>query len=200
MRFSGTRLRALREERSLTLRDIATELGVTSMAVSRYENGQREPRLGMIESIASYFDVPSSCLIERDNMSMDEIYRVNFEKELAREFAKNIANHLMKYLIRHKTSLDFDGDPVVVLLHHIRNLTYRELHTMTTVEEVRGIKTHLGRMMGIVQEIEAGEADSKSEREGAPCPSKTTPKQTSKKPSKPKSGTLSGTQAPAIVR
>ncbi|MDR1082747.1 MAG: helix-turn-helix domain-containing protein, partial [Coriobacteriales bacterium] len=45
MRFFGTKLRLLREEQSLTLQDVATGLGVTPMAVSRYENGQREPRL-----------------------------------------------------------------------------------------------------------------------------------------------------------
>jgi transcriptional regulator with XRE-family HTH domain len=166
------------------------------MAISRYENGQREPRLSMIENIANYFDVPSSYLTERENMSMDEIYRVNFEKELAREFANNIANRLMSHTIKRGISLDADDEPYVILLHDLWDLADRDLYTMTTIEEVQGIMTHLKRMAKIVDKSIAREIGFRSEGEEAVCPSKTTLRASSKKPSELRSSVLRDTSTP----
>jgi transcriptional regulator with XRE-family HTH domain len=167
------------------------------MAISRYENGQREPRLSMIESIANYFDVPSSYLTERENMSMDEIYRVNFEKELARELANNIANRLMSHTIKQGISLDADDEPYVILLHDLWDLADRDLYTMTTIEEVQGIMTHLRRMAKIVDKSIAREIGFRPGGEEAVCPSKTTLRASSKRPSKLRSSVLRDTSTPA---
>jgi transcriptional regulator with XRE-family HTH domain len=200
MRFSGIKLRALREERSLTLQDVAEELGVTSMTVSRYENGQREPRLSKIEHIASCFDVPLSYLLEADNASMDEIYRTNFEKELAREFANNIANRLVSHMTGQGLSLEAGNELYAILLHDLWDLADRDLHTMTNVEEVRGVMTHLRQMAKIVDECIFEATGFKSVGEEAVCRSKTTPKASSKRLSKPRSSVLRDTSAPAAIR
>ena len=200
MQFSGTKLKSLRKARGLAVQDVARELKVAPITISRYENGKRVPSLGMIESIAGYYDVPTDCLIEKGSPSMDEVYRVNFEKELARELANSVANRLMKYLISEGISLDSYDNPVVVLLHHIRDLSFVKLQAMTTVEEVRGVKIHLNQMLSISEDIEARRADAISKQEGSPCPLKVTQNRTSKKPSKPHTATLPGAQLPVAAR
>lgn len=54
----GERLRALRAERGLTLREMADELGVSSTYLSALEHGRRgRPNWGFIQRVIQYFNV-----------------------------------------------------------------------------------------------------------------------------------------------
>jgi transcriptional regulator with XRE-family HTH domain len=53
----GQRIRHLRRGRGLTLAELATKVGAASSALSMVENGRREPRLSLLQSIASALDV-----------------------------------------------------------------------------------------------------------------------------------------------
>jgi hypothetical protein len=130
---------------------------------------------------------------------MDEIYRVNFERELACEFANNIANRLLSHTIKQGIALDVDNDPCVMLLHDLWDLADRDLYVMTTVEEVRGVMIHLKRMAKVVDGSVAKETRSQFEGEETIWPSKTTPKSTSKTPSQLRSSVLRDTSAPAAA-
>ena len=57
------RLRELRQEKGLSMKQLAKELGTTDAAVSHWENGINEPKISYLKSIAVYFNVTADYLI-----------------------------------------------------------------------------------------------------------------------------------------
>lgn len=80
LRIFASRLRLLREQRSLTLTELsdATGLGVTTL--SQYENGERMPKFIPMAKIAIYF-----------NVSLDWLMGLSDERR-ASQNAKNTEN------------------------------------------------------------------------------------------------------------
>lgn len=60
----------LREVFGLTQDELAKVAGVTRGAVSQWEGGFSEPRMGSIQKIADHFGIMKSNIIENDGMSM----------------------------------------------------------------------------------------------------------------------------------
>lgn len=58
-RTFGQNLRALRTERGLSQEELAARLGTTKQVVSRYENGQRTPKVTVVEAFARRLGVPA---------------------------------------------------------------------------------------------------------------------------------------------
>ncbi len=52
----GTRLRELREEKGVSMVELARAIGVSDAAVCKWENGVAEPKLSYIIRLAEYFD------------------------------------------------------------------------------------------------------------------------------------------------
>ena len=69
MTGTGRNIKRLRESRNLTQADIAKIAGVTDKAVSTWENGLKEPRMGAIEKIASYFGVKLTDIIGDEDIT-----------------------------------------------------------------------------------------------------------------------------------
>jgi predicted transcriptional regulator/DNA-binding XRE family transcriptional regulator len=61
----GQRLRHLRRARGLTLGELGDRVGKAPSVLSLLENGKREPKLSMIEELASALSVPVSELVSR---------------------------------------------------------------------------------------------------------------------------------------
>ena len=57
------RLRELRQDKGLSMKQLAKELGTTDAAVSNWENGINEPKISYLKSIAVYFNVSADYLI-----------------------------------------------------------------------------------------------------------------------------------------
>lgn len=57
------RLRELRQDKGLSMKQLAKELGTTDAAVSNWENGINEPKISYLKSIAVYFKVTADYLI-----------------------------------------------------------------------------------------------------------------------------------------
>lgn len=53
-------IRRLRESKSLTQEQFGKIAGVSSMAVSQWENGRSVPRMGAIQKISDFFGIPKS--------------------------------------------------------------------------------------------------------------------------------------------
>ncbi len=64
----GENLKKLRERFNLTQEDIAEIAGVTNKAVSTWETGRKEPRMGAVVKIAKFFGIKVSNLIEDGGM------------------------------------------------------------------------------------------------------------------------------------
>lgn len=54
--FTGQKLRRLREERKMTQQEVADIVGVTSMAISQYESGERSPKDSVKIALAQHFE------------------------------------------------------------------------------------------------------------------------------------------------
>ena len=59
------RLKQLRTEKGLRLKDVAEAVGLTIRAISNYEQGIREPSIEILKSLCDYFDVSADYLIGR---------------------------------------------------------------------------------------------------------------------------------------
>mgnify|MGYP001480043799 CR=1 FL=1 len=57
------RLRELRQDKGLSMKQLAKELGTPDAAVSNWENGINEPKISYLKSIAVYFNVTADYLI-----------------------------------------------------------------------------------------------------------------------------------------
>lgn len=79
------KIKKLREENDVTQAELANAIGVTTSAVSAWEKGINEPRMGQVHKIAQYFKVTKSYLVN------DE------ESPIYDEKAIMIAEKLIKY-------------------------------------------------------------------------------------------------------
>lgn len=111
------RLRELRKEKNMTLKQVSEKLGIASNTLSQYETNKREPKLKTWQALANFFNVPVSYLqgigVSSDEMcdylldefySMDEIKNpINDEKhvfndELERYISSDTNNKIESYL------------------------------------------------------------------------------------------------------
>jgi transcriptional regulator with XRE-family HTH domain len=58
----GENIKSLRESRGLTQAKLGAAVGVSGKAVSTWESGKREPRMGTAEKLAEFFGVTVSAL------------------------------------------------------------------------------------------------------------------------------------------
>lgn len=59
----GENIKSLRESRGLTQAQLGDAVGVSDKAVSTWESGKREPRMGVSEKLAEFFGVTASALL-----------------------------------------------------------------------------------------------------------------------------------------
>ena len=56
------RLKELRIKKGITLEELAKNIGTTKTTLSRYENGERSPKLQLVGLLANYFQVDMAWL------------------------------------------------------------------------------------------------------------------------------------------
>ena len=59
----SSRIRELREAKSLSQDQLAEKLNVTKQAISQYERGVRKPSMPMLEALCDFFNVSSDYLL-----------------------------------------------------------------------------------------------------------------------------------------
>ena len=70
----GKNIKRLRESRGLTQAELGKIAGVTDKAVSTWENGSADPRMGAIQKIADYFGVKKADILDdEDSSSLTEL-------------------------------------------------------------------------------------------------------------------------------
>ena len=63
----GKNIKRLRESRGLTQTELGKIAGVTDKAVSTWENGSADPRMGAVQKMADYFGVRKSDILDDDS-------------------------------------------------------------------------------------------------------------------------------------
>ena len=66
----GENIKKLREMNNLTQKEFAKIAGLSDKAVSTWENGIKEPRMGAIQKIADYFGLQKSNIIEENGINL----------------------------------------------------------------------------------------------------------------------------------
>ena len=77
MSVFSDRLRQIRRFRNVTQVQLAEAIGITDRACRRYESGENEPTLSVLQAIADYFDLSVDYLMGRDNYWQDSEGRIN---------------------------------------------------------------------------------------------------------------------------
>ncbi len=63
MDIFAQRLRELRQEKGLSMKQLAKEIGTTDAAISNWENEINEPKISYLKSIAIFFSVSTDYLL-----------------------------------------------------------------------------------------------------------------------------------------
>ncbi|MEV2318986.1 helix-turn-helix transcriptional regulator [Paenibacillus larvae] len=81
-------IKKLRSRYGLTQQDLADIAGVTNKAVSAWESGLAEPRMGAIEKIAARFGLKKSNIIEENGMDLPLTKVDKLNESSAQEFLR----------------------------------------------------------------------------------------------------------------
>lgn len=63
--FAGERLRSLRKEKKMTMKELGSRLKLAESTISGYETGSREPDLDVVNKLADMFEVSTDYLLGR---------------------------------------------------------------------------------------------------------------------------------------
>ena len=107
----GGFLRELRKEKELTQEQLAEKFGVSSRSVSRWENGNTMPELGILVELADYYEVDIKEIIDGERKS--EIMKEE-EKETLQKVA-DYAEAEKKSVVKRKCIVTFIGTMVFAL-------------------------------------------------------------------------------------
>ena len=107
----GSFLRELRKEKELTQEQLAEKFGVSSRSVSRWENGNTMPELGILVELADYYEVDIKEIIDGERKS--EIMKKE-EKETLQKVA-DYAEAEKKSVVKRKCIVTFIGTMVFAL-------------------------------------------------------------------------------------
>ena len=67
MKIFAKRLRELRVERGLSMKQLATQIKTTDAAISNWENEINEPKISYLKLLAEFFGVSADYLIGLEN-------------------------------------------------------------------------------------------------------------------------------------
>lgn len=95
----GERLRTLREEVSLSLREVASQIGIDTSLLGKIERNERQPTKEQIKHIAEFFKIEEKLLI-KELLSDQFAYRI-MEEEADIDILK-VAEDKVEYLKANK--------------------------------------------------------------------------------------------------
>ena len=97
----GETIRQLRREKDITQEQLAEALGITSRAVSQWENGRTAPDISQLPALANFFDVTTDHLLGVDiDRREEEIERIlkHIRKYQEQGDAESTAKYLREQL------------------------------------------------------------------------------------------------------
>lgn len=78
----GGRLRWLRYQRGYSLEQVANELKVSSMTISKWERGKTSPKVENLEKLANFFQIPKSYFLTGEIINTSKLDGQDDFKEL----------------------------------------------------------------------------------------------------------------------
>ncbi|WP_424447198.1 helix-turn-helix domain-containing protein [Microbacterium arborescens] len=133
----GHRIRHHRVARGLTLDELGAQVGVAGSQLSLIENGRREPKLSLLQAIASATGTDVTDLLSPEPPNR----RAALELELERAQASSVFRRLGVSPVRAGKTMTDDTLESILGLH--RELQRREREAIATPEEARRANTEL---------------------------------------------------------
>ncbi|MCZ4068240.1 helix-turn-helix domain-containing protein [Microbacterium sp. NPDC006705] len=133
----GHRIRHHRVARGLTLDELGAQVGVAGSQLSLIENGRREPKLSLLQAIASATGTDVTDLLSPEPPNR----RAALELELERAQASSVFRRLGIAPVRAGKTMSDDTLESILGLH--RELQRREREAIATPEEARRANTEL---------------------------------------------------------
>ncbi|MDD2371488.1 MAG: helix-turn-helix transcriptional regulator [Firmicutes bacterium] len=90
------RIKKLREKNNITQADLAKAIGVTTSAVSAWEKGVNEPRMGAVHKIAQYFNVTKSYLVNDEDSPIYDQQAIMIAETLIKYENQDLAQLMKK--------------------------------------------------------------------------------------------------------
>jgi predicted transcriptional regulator/DNA-binding XRE family transcriptional regulator len=137
----GQRLRHARRARGLTLAELGERVGRAPSVLSMIENGRREPKLSLIESLASALSVPAAELLRRQPPSR------RAQLEIALEEAQRDPAYRELGLPRLRVGARVPNDVIENLVALHAELRRQRAKPTATPEEARAANADLRAMM-----------------------------------------------------
>jgi len=111
-----TRIKQLRQERGLSQRALAEQLGISQQSINKYENHNIEPEIAMLRQLADFFGVSIDYLVEHTDerlppipvsgdiapLSMTELRLVLDYRQLSDDERFSIGLVIRNYLAHHR--------------------------------------------------------------------------------------------------
>lgn len=91
------RLTGLRQEKSLTQKELAEQLDMSRSAYSLYELGKREPDFETLQKLANFFDCTTDYLLGRTDQKKPEIIDLAAHRKDG-DYSKPLSEETMKIL------------------------------------------------------------------------------------------------------
>ena len=88
----GERIKTAREQAGITQVELGEKLGVSGVAVMRYEKNARQPRLEQLQAIADALNVPMPEL-----MGLEQIDKYTWGREAGPEAYRKIAENIQRH-------------------------------------------------------------------------------------------------------
>lgn len=101
------RIKQLRQEAHLSLRDLSSKLNIAYSSLGKYERGEQQPSIETLIKIANYFEVTVDYLL--GVTSCKDPSNINIEKSLG--LSENAINLLKKYT---QTTYSLDNETLIL--------------------------------------------------------------------------------------
>ncbi|MGO9159762.1 MAG: helix-turn-helix domain-containing protein [Streptosporangiaceae bacterium] len=137
----GQRLRHIRRARGMTLADLGARVGRAPSVLSLLENGKREPKLSLIEALASALSVPADELMRRQPPSR------RAQLEIALEQAQRDPDFAALGLPRLRPGARVPSDVIEHVLALHAELRRQRAKPTATPEQARAANADLRTMM-----------------------------------------------------
>jgi transcriptional regulator with XRE-family HTH domain len=137
----GRRIRHFRQRANLTLDALSDKVGLSGSQLSIIENGKREPKIGLVTSIAAALGVSVATLLETG--APDE----RSAKELELDELQHSALATRLGIPSTRVGKTMSDDTLDALLGLHREIVRRETTAIATPEEARRANTELRRAM-----------------------------------------------------
>lgn len=156
----GKRIRHFRTKAGFTLEELGDLVGIGPSALSLIENGKREPKISLLESLASIFGLPLTELLSQE--APDQRSALEIELERAQAAAKNGNTTLT--MVKNVRGLSDDALESLVGLHRELQRLNRAAaatpeaarHANTTIRlEMRKENNYLPEIEAIAEELMA---------------------------------------------